>query len=125
MVSTNSPLYNEQYLADAEDVVLITVNFRINIFGYPGAPGYSQNLGLQDQRLAVLWIRDNIASFLGGSSRITIFGQFSGSVAVDYWVYAYPHDPVVAGLISHSGDVFSFPLMIRSWRQRIGIMLVL
>jgi len=59
--------------------------------------------------MAVEWVRDNIASFSGNPRRITIFGQSAGSVAVDYWAYAYPHDPIVAGLISHSGDVFSFP----------------
>jgi cholinesterase len=86
------------------------VNFRINIFGYPRAPGISQNLGLQDQRLAVEWIRDNIGSFSGDPSKITIFGQSSGSVAISYWPYAYPTDHIVAGLIAHSGDVFSFPV---------------
>jgi len=45
---------------------------------------------MQDQRLAVEWIHENIASFGGSPSLITIFGQSSGSVAVDYWAFAYP-----------------------------------
>jgi len=50
----------------------------------------------------------------------TIFGQSSGSVAVSYWPYAYPTDHIVAGLIAHSGDAFSFPvnkpeLVARNW----------
>lgn len=55
-------------------------------------------------------MRDNIAAFGGDPDRITIMGQSSASVAVDYWAYAYHKDPIVAGLISHSGDVFSFPI---------------
>jgi carboxylesterase type B len=41
-------------------------SYRVNIFGFPGAPGLAdQNLGLLDQRLAVEWVRDNIAAFGG------------------------------------------------------------
>jgi cholinesterase len=108
--STSSPFYDCQYLADSQDVIVIIVNFCINIFGYPGAPGISQNPGLQDQSLAVEWVRDNIPSFSGDPARITIFGQSSASVAVSYWPYAYPADHIVADLIAPSGDVFSFPV---------------
>ncbi|KAK3696624.1 hypothetical protein LTR37_017877 [Vermiconidia calcicola] len=108
--TTHSPVYDGQYFADAEDVVVVTVNYRLNIFGFPGCPGCTQNLGFRDQRLAVEWLRDNVAAFGGDASRITIFGQSSGGVAVDYWSYAYLEDPIVAGLISHSGNAFSFPL---------------
>jgi len=47
--TANSPFFDGQYLADAQDVVVVTLNYRINIFGYPGAPGQSQNVGLQDR----------------------------------------------------------------------------
>jgi cholinesterase len=86
------------------------VNFRNNIFGYPGAPGESQNLGMQDQRLAVEWIHSNIGAFNGDCSKITIFGQSSGALAVDFWAYAYKSDPIVAGVIALSGNAYSFPL---------------
>lgn len=108
--TTNSPFYNGQYLSDAEDIVIVTVNYRLNIFGFPGAPGNVDNLGFRDQRLAVEWVRDNIAVFGGDASRITIFGQSSGGVAVDYWAFAYVEDPIVSGLISHSGNALSFPM---------------
>jgi cholinesterase len=108
--ATNSPFYNGEYLADSQDVVVVTVNFRLNIFGYPGAPGISQNVGLQDQRLAVEWVHDNIEAFGGNSQKIVIMGQSSGSVAVDFWSYSYVKDPIVSGIISHSGNVFSFPI---------------
>ncbi|WQF78714.1 Putative carboxylesterase, type B, carboxylesterase type B, carboxylesterase type B, active [Colletotrichum destructivum] len=108
--NTNSPFYNGKYFAAAQDVVVVTVNYRLNIFGFPGAPGQPQNLGLRDQRAAVEWVRDNIAGFGGDPTKITIAGQSSGGVAVDYWAYAYAEDPIVSGLIAPSGNAFSFPL---------------
>lgn len=115
---TSTPFYNGQYFADAQDVVIVTLNYRINIFGFSGAPGERQNVGLLDQRLAVEWVRDNIAAFGGSPSKIVIFGQSSGSVAVDYWSYAYPEDPIVTGLILHSGNAFSFPINSRELAEK-------
>ncbi|KAF2089200.1 carboxylesterase [Saccharata proteae CBS 121410] len=105
---TDTPFYNGARLAAAEPVVVVTLNYRINIFGFPGAPGITQNVGLLDQRLAVEWVRDNIHAFGGDATRITILGQSAGAVSVDYWAYNYPSDPIVAGLISHSGNALSF-----------------
>ena len=115
---TNTPFYNGQYFADAEDVVVVTLNYRINIFGFSGAPSEPQNIGLLDQRLAVEWVRDNICAFGGDPGKIVIFGQSSGSVAVDYWSYAWTQDPIVSGLISHSGNVFSFPVNSRELAEQ-------
>lgn len=60
--------------------------------------------------MAVEWVRDNIEAFGGDSQKIVLMGQSSGSVAVDFWSYAYVEDPIVSGIISHSGNMFSFPI---------------
>jgi cholinesterase len=53
-------------LANDNDVVVVSVNYRVNIFGFPRAPFLPDlNLGLLDQRLGVEWIRDNIEEFGG------------------------------------------------------------
>ncbi|CAN9423948.1 unnamed protein product [Alternaria alternata] len=104
----HSPFYNGQYLADAEDVVVVTFNYRLGIFGFAGAPGVERNAALRDHRTAVEWVRDNIAGFGGDPSRIVIFGQSAGGAAVDYWAYAWKNDPIVSGLIPMSGTSLSF-----------------
>lgn len=82
-------------------------SYRLNIFGFPGDPNIRNNLGLLDQRLAIEWVRDNIAAFGGDPDRITIFGQSAGGEAVDFYAYAWTSDPIVAGFISESGTVYS------------------
>ena len=56
------------------DIVLVTVNYRVGPFGFlslglDSAPG---NQGLLDQRLALLWVRDNIATFMGDPDQVPI-----------------------------------------------------
>lgn len=59
-----------------------------------------------DQRLAVEWVRDNIAGFGGNASRITLFGESAGGSSVDYYSYAWTKDPIVNGFIAESGTAF-------------------
>ncbi|TAQ90369.1 hypothetical protein B7494_g1320 [Chlorociboria aeruginascens] len=108
--SSSIPGYNGENIAGQEDVVVVSINYRLTIFGFPGNPASTQNLGLLDQRLAVEWVRDNIAAFGGDPSRITLFGQSAGGASVDLYSYAWIEDPIVAGFIPESGTAFSFGL---------------
>lgn len=103
-------MYNGSSIAGTEDIVLVTLNYRTNIFGFPGAPGGPQNLGLRDIRTAVEWLRDNVAGFGGDPGKMVLSGQSSGGVAAEYWTYAYKEDPIVRGVYASSGNAASFPL---------------
>ncbi|KAK0120271.1 hypothetical protein ONS95_011676 [Cadophora gregata] len=103
--NSDNDAYNGQYIAEAEDVVLVSFNYRLNVFGFPGTPNATQNLGLLDQRLALEWVRDNIEKFGGDASRITIFGQSAGSASVDYHTFAWADDPIAHSFIQQSGSV--------------------
>lgn len=81
-------------------------SYRTNIFGFPRNPAGTQNVGLLDQRLALEWIRDNIANFGGDTNRITIMGQSAGGTSIDYYSFAWTHDPIIAGSIVQSGTAF-------------------
>jgi hypothetical protein len=51
-------------------------SYRLDILGFHGAPGSTnQNPGFLDQRLAVEWVRDNIAAFGGDTTKMILFGR--------------------------------------------------
>ena len=77
--------YDGTNLARKHDVVLVTVNHRLNAFGFLylaklGGEKYadSGNAGMLDIVAALNWVKDNIAEFGGDPSRVTIFGQSGG-----------------------------------------------
>lgn len=108
--SSSIPGYNGANIVEQEDVVLVSINYRLSILGFSGNPNGTQNVALLDQRLAVEWVRDNIENFGGDPSRITIFGQSAGSASVDFYTYAWAKDPIVAGAIAESGNAFGWGL---------------
>ncbi|KAJ7432830.1 Alpha/Beta hydrolase protein [Mycena galericulata] len=88
----------------SQEHIVVTINYRLNIFGFPNARGLSeQNLGILDQRMALEWVRDNIASFGGDPTQITQWGQSAGSLSVDIHSYAYYNDPIARGYFMQSG----------------------
>lgn len=108
--SSSTPSMNGKHIVEQEDVIVVSINYRLNIFGFPGNPDSPANLGLLDQRLAIEWVRDNIENFGGDTSRIIIFGQSAGSASVDFYNYAWVEDPIVAGFIPESGTALSWGL---------------
>lgn len=83
--SGNYLLYDGTNLAKKEDVVVVTVNHRLNIFGFLhladiGGEKYAgaTNAGIQDLVASLQWVRDNIEQFGGDPDRVTIFGQSGG-----------------------------------------------
>lgn len=85
-------------------------SYRLSILGFPGNPTAQDNLAFLDQRLAIEWVRDNIANFGGDPARITLFGQSAGSSSTDFYSYAWACDPIIAGMILESGTIDSFTL---------------
>ena len=83
--SANWAMYDGANLAAKQDVVVVTVNHRLNVFGYLyladlGGEKYarSSNVGMLDTIAALEWVRDNIAAFGGDPGNVTIFGQSGG-----------------------------------------------
>jgi len=82
--TVNNDLYDGKRLCHRGDVVVVTVNHRLNAFGYMYlgdlSPTYAKsgNVGQLDLVLALHWIKENIAEFGGDASRVLIFGQSGG-----------------------------------------------
>jgi para-nitrobenzyl esterase len=82
--SANNVLYDGVNLCRRGDVVFVTLNHRLNLFGFlylaDLAPGFqdSGNAGMLDLVLALEWVRGNIEAFGGDPARVLIFGQSGG-----------------------------------------------
>ncbi|HEX3675484.1 MAG TPA: carboxylesterase/lipase family protein [Rhizomicrobium sp.] len=83
------PSYDGANLAMRGDVVVVTLNHRLNAFGYMElgdifGPAYAEsgNAGMLDIVLALEWVRDNIGAFGGDPSNVTIFGESGGGAKV-------------------------------------------
>jgi para-nitrobenzyl esterase len=86
--SVVDPLNDGRHLAAAGDVVVVTVNHRLNALGYLYLarldPRFvdSGNVGQLDLILALGWVRDNIAAFGGDPANVTVFGQSGGGAKI-------------------------------------------
>ncbi|MFJ5924973.1 carboxylesterase/lipase family protein [Kitasatospora sp. NPDC092948] len=75
--------YDADRLASQGDVVVVTLNSRLGIFGYFGLPGLpgSGDFGLEDQLAGARWAKRNAAAFGGDPDNITVFGESSGGMS--------------------------------------------
>ena len=86
--SANESQYNGSTLAKEQDVVVVGVNHRLNVFGHLDLSAYgekykdSANVGIMDIQMALEWVQDNIEAFGGDPDNVTIFGQSGGGAKV-------------------------------------------
>ncbi|QIW97693.1 hypothetical protein AMS68_003211 [Peltaster fructicola] len=93
---TNISYYNGSSMAANQNVIFVSINYRVNIFGFSGTPDLplnEVNAGFLDQRLALQWVRDNIEAFGGCPDKVTIFGESAGGFSVEQLV-TLPPDPL-------------------------------
>ena len=111
---TSIPLYDGTRLAQ-KGVVLISIAYRVGAFGFLTTPQLASegkgagNYGLLDMIEALHWVHKNIESFGGDPTRVTIFGESAGGIAVSMLCAS----PLAKGLfqraISESGGYFQPP----------------
>ncbi|MHA1729730.1 MAG: carboxylesterase/lipase family protein [Promethearchaeota archaeon] len=74
--------YNGEYLVKRGNVVVVTINYRLNFLGFTYIEDKTTNVGILDQIAALKWIQDNINLFGGDPKNVTIFGESAGAMAV-------------------------------------------
>jgi para-nitrobenzyl esterase len=85
--ASHQALYEASALARENDVVVVSINYRLGILGFgewsdwPALGGVS-NAGLRDQLLALAWVRDHIADFGGDPGNVTLFGESAGGMSI-------------------------------------------
>jgi para-nitrobenzyl esterase len=105
-----------EYRYDGESMakkgmVVVTTNYRLNIFGFFAHPelsaeapyGGSGNYGLLDQNAALKWVQKNIAAFGGDAKKVTIAGESAGSIGVSQQMASPLSKNLIAGAIGESG----------------------
>src|SRR4051812_39647306 len=87
--SGSMPMYHGASLARRGDIVAVTINYRLGLFGYlrgidvcGDALPSTGNMGLQDQRAALAWVRAEIAAFGGDLENVTVVGQSAGAGSI-------------------------------------------
>ncbi len=110
----SEPRYDGASMAK-KGIVVVTVNYRLNIFGFLPLPALSAespykssgNYGLLDQVAALKWVQKNIAAFGGNPSKVTIAGESAGSISVSALMASPLSKNLFGGAIGESGAAIS------------------
>ena len=122
------PSYDGRNLADKGDVVVVTLNHRLNVLGFLDLSAYGEkyahsgNIGLLDLIAALDWVQANIASFGGDASNVTIFGQSGGGGKVSTLLATPSAKGKFHKAIIQSGAMLR--TMDSKWSRRIGTAVV-
>eukprot|EP00456_Euglypha_rotunda_P044865 TRINITY_DN3546_c0_g1_i6.p1 TRINITY_DN3546_c0_g1~~TRINITY_DN3546_c0_g1_i6.p1 ORF type:complete len:337 (+),score=65.01 TRINITY_DN3546_c0_g1_i6:442-1452(+) len=97
-----TPIYNSTYIAATQNVIVITINYRLGALGFLASTTLAGNYGFKDQIFALEWVRDNIAVFGGNPNLVTIFGQSAGGTSMACHLTSPVSDPLFQQAIVHS-----------------------
>ncbi|KAL4225139.1 hypothetical protein ACF0H5_015832 [Mactra antiquata] len=102
--------YEATGLSAFGDVIVVTVNYRLGMFGFlrDSDGHFPGNQGLWDQQIAIKWVHDHIESFHGLKTNITIFGQSAGSASVLFQAMYPGNRGLFQRVIAESGTPFGY-----------------
>ncbi|ESZ95400.1 hypothetical protein SBOR_4256 [Sclerotinia borealis F-4128] len=113
--ATADPQYNLSGIThvgqqSGQPIITVSMDYRLGVWGFLQTPEIlaegSSNAGLLDQRLALRWIKENIASFGGNPDKITVWGESAGAQSISYHLYSYDgrDDNLFQAAIMESGS---------------------
>jgi len=123
--SQELPSYDGENLAKKGDVVVVSINHRLNILGYLDLSTYgekykqSANLSILDMKSALEWVKINISNFGGDPNNVTIFGQSGGGAKVNTLMAMPSAKGLFHKAINQSG-AFRTTMLDKATTQAIG-----
>lgn len=120
----SEPRYSDSPLVD-RGVVLVTLNYRLGVFGFLATDelaqengGHAGNYGLMDMVAALKWVKANIGAFGGNANNVTIFGESAGSFAVSTLTAVPSAQGLFHKVIGESGALFNGTIPMGGLEER-------
>lgn len=116
-------LYDGGMLSLVGDVIVVTINYRLGIFGFLSSRNTQAkgNAGLWDQILAFNWVRYNIGDYGGNPNDVTIFGESAGGFSVSIQSLIPSNRGLFHKVISQSGVANSFLALSNSTSSTVEV----
>jgi len=119
-VSGAGSIYDPQRLVAENQIIVVTINYRLGALGFLAAPALTResadavsgDYGLMDQTLSLRWVQDNIAAFGGDPARVTLAGQSAGGASVCAQLSTPAAGGLFAGAIIQSASCASVALAL-------------
>lgn len=112
--STLAPLMVKKSQELGQPVIHVAMNYRLGIHGFglgkEMAAEKLANNGIRDQRLAIEWVRENIAAFGGDPNKLTLYGESAGAISTSIHLLNPANKDVFKGAIMQSGHASTIPV---------------
>lgn len=108
--SSDPGIYGPDYFMDTREVVMVTIQYRLGVFGFLAANDKSckGNYGLKDQSLALRWIQKNIGAFGGDNQQVTVIGSDSGAASIQYQMLSRRSNAFFHRAVLMSGSALAY-----------------
>ena len=127
--SSNEMQYDRAYLAKNQNVVVVSMNYRLSFLGFLSLPQFENtpphkvngNQGLLDQLEALHWVKNNISGFGGNPDNVTLFGESAGSISTCVLLASPLSDGLINKAIMQSGSCDTFPVASKQKAEQAGL----
>lgn len=105
---SGAEIFSGDTLSSFNDVVVVTINYRLNTFGFlSNGTMSSGNMGLWDQKMAIQWVHDHISEYSGDEKNVTLFGNSAGAASVLYQALNPSNRGLFKRILTQSGSVLA------------------